>query len=194
MLFYIALPAACSSYTEISEATRHLSYGKTSPQCDSGIQVKWYRFTGSAGSSIQETCPPINRCNTDAPGWLNGNHPTVAEGEVSRTVCYHWGGSCCKWSNSIKVLNCGDFYVYELRPPPVCSLRYCGGDLGERLWYLFISSQQLTTMVDMVYVICSLSNDEEIRQSIFWSENPQLFSCLTLISLAMLKQIKLSRR
>ena len=29
-------------------------------------------------------CPPVQRCNIDATGWLNGGHPTVADGQVSR--------------------------------------------------------------------------------------------------------------
>ena len=72
------------------------------------------------------TCPDINRCNTDASGWLSEPHPSTLEGIVTRKVCYHWSGDCCNWSNTIQVLNCGGFYIYKLVPPPACQLRYCG--------------------------------------------------------------------
>ena len=29
-------------------------------------------------------CPPVQRCNIDATSWLNGGHPKVADGQVSR--------------------------------------------------------------------------------------------------------------
>ena len=50
----------------------------------------------------------------------------MAEGVVTRDVCYHWKSGCCQWTNNIQVKNCGAFYVYELQKTPVCFLRYCG--------------------------------------------------------------------
>ncbi len=80
---------------------------------------------------MAEECLPMYRCGTYAPGWLNGSHPTVAEGAVTRKVCYHgWdifkGFKCCYWSNIVKVKKCSGYYVYELEIPPNCPLRYCG--------------------------------------------------------------------
>ena len=68
------------------------------------------------------------RCGTARPGWLNGTHPTVAEGVVTRQVCYSSNSNCCYPSNIIKVKNCSSYSVYELqRPPPFFGcLRYCG--------------------------------------------------------------------
>lgn len=128
----IAANPACTGYVQLSMADRHVSsYNISIALCDSGIETQWYRFTGSAGTSMPESCPAELHCTTHAPGWLNGIHPTVAEGEVTRTVCYHYNGSCCYWSNTIKVLNCGAFYVYELKPTTGCSLRYCSTNVGE---------------------------------------------------------------
>ena len=89
----------------------------------------WYRFTGAAGDRMPTKCPKILRCGTHAPGWLNGSHPSVADGIVTRKVCFHWSNKCCRWSNNIRVKNCGAYYVYELQKPALgkaCSLRYCG--------------------------------------------------------------------
>ncbi|KAK3736078.1 hypothetical protein QZH41_006891 [Actinostola sp. cb2023] len=87
---------------------------------------KWYRFTGAAGSAMSTKCVPGRHCGSHAPGWLSGSHPTQAEGMVTRKVCFTWGNNCCRWNNSIRVRNCGEFYVYELGKTPLCNLRYCG--------------------------------------------------------------------
>ena len=74
------------------------------------------------------SCVPKNRCGTHATGWMNGAHPSVCQGKVTRRVCYNWNGNCCNWSNNIEVVNCGKYYVYKLSKPPACHLRYCGSD------------------------------------------------------------------
>jgi len=75
---------------------------------------------------------PTHHCGTHAPGWLNGLHPTVAEGAVKRKVCFHWSSNPCYWYRDIRVRNCGGYYVYELWRTPTCHLRYCGNnDLGQ---------------------------------------------------------------
>ena len=120
----------CSGYMWLTEANRRASY-KGDGKCDSRLKSGWYRFSSTAGSRMPDSCVPERRCNTDASGWLSGGHPSVAEGVVTRKVCFHWSGNCCYWDNgrwkkSIRVINCGGFYVYELGPTPECSLRYCG--------------------------------------------------------------------
>ena len=77
------------------------------------------------------------RCGTKYPGWLNGTHPTVAEGVVTRTVCYScYGGyeGYCWWRNIIKVKNCSSYYVYELQKLPNWPFRYCG-NAGTGKWH-----------------------------------------------------------
>ena len=75
---------------------------------------------------MSENCPQTHRCKANAPGWLEGSHPTVEQGEVTRKVCFTWNGTCCSWSSDIHVLNCGKFYVYKLVPPDSWQSRYCG--------------------------------------------------------------------
>lgn len=96
------------------------------PLCDDALSG-WYRFSGEAGNKMPESCVPIQHCNTRGPGWLNGSHPSVADGPVRRKVCFHsFLGKCCLQSTYIIVRNCGGFYVYKLHRPPSCNLRYCG--------------------------------------------------------------------
>ncbi|XP_067056311.1 uncharacterized protein [Acropora muricata] len=96
------------------------------PTCDRWLTRDWYRFTGLAGNRMPDKCVPVQRCGTLAPGWLQGGHPSVHAGVVSRMVCFSWGRDCCTWRSRISVRNCGDFYVYKLQNAPVCKLRYCG--------------------------------------------------------------------
>lgn len=116
----------------LDEADRGMSFsGLSEEKCDGQepdeiSSIAWYRIMGKAGDQIPENCVSINHCGTRAPGWLNGQHPTVEEGVVTREVCYNWNSNCCNWKNNIKIRNCGDFYVYQLQKPPTCSLRYCG--------------------------------------------------------------------
>ena len=46
------------------------------------------------------SCTPYWRCNADATGCMTSAHPTVAEGVVTRTVCFRWD-YCCYWSTNI---------------------------------------------------------------------------------------------
>ncbi|XP_015763752.1 PREDICTED: uncharacterized protein LOC107342772 isoform X3 [Acropora digitifera] len=95
-------------------------------QCDNYLPFGWYRFRGAAGTQMPTKCVAKNRCSSHAPGWLNASHPSVEDGIVTAKVCFHWSSGCCTWSTYIRVRNCSGFYVYELRPPPTCWLRYCG--------------------------------------------------------------------
>ena len=118
----------CQNYGSLNSGDRKITYSSHHDYCDSGLGPGWFRFEGSAGTRMPTSCPPTDRCSTDATGWLNGGHPTVADGQVSRQVCFHWVGNCCFWSTNIKVRNCGSYYVYYLNGTPgsACHLRYCG--------------------------------------------------------------------
>ena len=68
------------------------------------------------------------RCGTYRSGWLNGIHPRVEDGEVSRVVCFSDKHADCQHTNRISVKNCGYYYVYKLFQIPICPSRYCGVD------------------------------------------------------------------
>ena len=142
----------CNNYTVLSKEDRgqgHIVIN-SNYRCDRDDLVPgWYRFQGAAGDRMADKCVPAYHCGTEYPGWLNGTHPTVSEGVVTRRVCYphnryymywYWPSSCCHWSNNIRVRNCGDFFVYELQKPSHCDFRYCGnGSAGKLLCLLFLS-------------------------------------------------------
>ena len=117
----------CQNYTRLNNADRKITYGRNPRKCDIGIGPGWFRFEGSAGTRMPTSCTPIHRCGTDITGWLEGSHPTVGDGQVSRRVCFRYGG-CCAFSTDIFVRNCSSYYVYYLSGTPTCYARYCGTD------------------------------------------------------------------
>ena len=119
----------CTNYTVPSEADR--AQGNAQPphnRSDEGLVTGWYRFQGAAGDQMPDKCVLMYRCGTKNSGWLNGAHPTVAEGVVTRTVCYGSNRNCCGNSDIdiIKVKNCSSYYVYELHRTLYYRSRYCG--------------------------------------------------------------------
>ncbi|EDO44253.1 predicted protein [Nematostella vectensis] len=117
----------CSNYATLSNIDRSQNtHHNGNYLCDNGLGSGWYRISGNAGYRIPTSCVAKHYCTTHAPGWMTSPHPSVADGVVTRTVCYHWTTGCCEWSNNIRVRNCGEFYVYELNGTPHCYFRYCG--------------------------------------------------------------------
>ena len=92
--------------------------GSSHLKCDNTLAAGWYRFNSTAGSKMPAICIPKKRCNAHASGWLNGAHPSPQEGIVNRIVCFNWNSNCCNWQTSIRVRNCGLFYVYCQRQLP----------------------------------------------------------------------------
>lgn len=123
----------CKNYTVLSEADRAQASTSRGDLCDGSLLTGWYRFQGPAGDQMLDKCVPMYHCGAWFPGWLNGAHPTVDEGVVVRTACFHAGiNMCCATSNNIKVKNCSSYYVYELQKTYGCPLRYCGNaDAGK---------------------------------------------------------------
>ena len=104
------------------------------PLCDNGLANGWYRFEGDAGTRMLSKCVDRGKCGTTYPGWLDGAHPTMEEGEVDRQVCFgalsnsQSKKNCCNDPKHIKVKNCSSYYVYKLGSTRGCAQRYCGTD------------------------------------------------------------------
>ncbi|KAL1281666.1 hypothetical protein QQF64_000469 [Cirrhinus molitorella] len=119
----------CYNYTVLDNpwrATNRQSYYST---CDTSFTWRgWYRlFLYGLNVRISDTCVIKYRCGTNIPLWIRGGHPRVEDGVVIRDVCGHWDNYCCYYgSYPIKVKACpGNYYVYELVSPTVCSSAYC---------------------------------------------------------------------
>ncbi|VDI51717.1 Hypothetical predicted protein [Mytilus galloprovincialis] len=115
----------CSSHQQINDATRSVNYtlgSQESEQCDRLIIENWYRFQNDSNIPIE--CPPLLRCSSTGPIWINGRLP-VANNEVTLTVCQAGFVGCCEFNWQIRVRHCGSFNVFRLIPTPACPGRYC---------------------------------------------------------------------
>ncbi|XP_031421038.1 oncoprotein-induced transcript 3 protein-like [Clupea harengus] len=134
----------CHRYSVLDDAWRaanntiHDNYNIL--KCDTNVYWQgWYRmFYQGTDAHMPEYCVRMNRCGSHAPLWLNGTHPRVGEGIVTRQVCGHWkwGSSnaedCCNFANPpVRIKACpGNYYVYEFERPFYCYLAYCT-DVGD---------------------------------------------------------------
>ncbi|XP_066275398.1 oncoprotein-induced transcript 3 protein-like [Branchiostoma lanceolatum] len=120
-----------SVYRVLNEASRNVNHGLEVPaRCDQtqGFNGEWYRFMSPAGTQMPTQSPGRNDvCGTRAPIWMDGVHPTVADGEVSRRACAYWNGIRCAEQFTIQVKACsGGYYVYKLPMAPGGCTGYCG--------------------------------------------------------------------
>ncbi|XP_048026590.1 uncharacterized protein LOC125255412 isoform X4 [Megalobrama amblycephala] len=118
----------CFNYTSLDEPWRSTDNTYNNGMCDYNVQWNgWYRlFYNGQNAQMPESCVNQFRCGTDDPLWLNGPHPQLEDGVVTRQVCVpSWGGCCTYTSHPIRVKACpGDYYVYEFVKPPFCGA-YC---------------------------------------------------------------------
>ena len=75
----------------------------------------WYRFEEPAGTQIPETKVPYSHCGSLHGGWImTGKHPKSTGTTVDAEVCFSGIISGCASTISIKIHNCGSYYVYHL--------------------------------------------------------------------------------
>jgi len=114
----------------MTDAERKYGYNKQTghSKCDNELANKgWHRFQGAAGKKMATKSPGFKKCGADFPAWLNGAHPTVAEGTVRRYVCINKGGECGARS-VVDAKNCTSYYVYKFYFANACNFCYCGTD------------------------------------------------------------------
>lgn len=125
--------SCCKTHRKINEPRRSAnSVWKSGqmPLCDRDFQRGWYRFTSFVGQKMPERRVPINHCGTQAPIWLDGVHPTKPGENVVRKACinvFELSNGCYE-ALYINITNCGDHFVYYLRPPWYCAAAYCAGE------------------------------------------------------------------
>ncbi|XP_037400167.1 uncharacterized protein LOC108435028 [Pygocentrus nattereri] len=118
----------CSNYTVLNQPWRATNQSWYYV-CDQAFEWSgWYRLL-YYGMNIRmpEVCS--SGCSTVISLWLNGSHPQIQDGIVTRQICGNTGGICCSSSystTSIRVKACpGNFSVYEFIKPVSCISAYC---------------------------------------------------------------------
>ena len=130
-------PCEDIDYDILDDAKRSRNYnnanGFASPRCDSSNVLgdwtggnSWYRFQEPAGTQLANSTVSVKHCGTNAPGWLNGAHPSVLGENVIRQVCFSWVGNSCFTSTNVEIKKCGGYYLYKLNTVPICDIKYCG--------------------------------------------------------------------
>lgn len=126
-----------TTYKSINEprrSTKAVWKAGEKPLCDRGLLLGWYRFTSYTGGKIPEWKVPEDHCGTQAPVWLNGKHPEIKGENVVREACIHVLGDGCWERFDINITNCGDYFVYYLRPFYYCAVAYCAGENCHKYW------------------------------------------------------------
>ena len=130
------VPNVCHDldYMILSDSSRNINHVTDSHFCDDFDSLSsspdwrgpgWYRIMGPAGTQLPEEIVEMYHCGTSATGWLNGTHRIVFNEIVDRQVCFSIHEEPCRYQSAIQVLNCGDFFLYNLESTPTCILRYC---------------------------------------------------------------------
>ena len=142
----------CSNitYTTIDDIRRSTAYDTTTDLCDRGVikDGSWYRFKSAAGDKMPESNPGTNHCGTFIPIWMNGNHPARLGETVSRDACApvpFRRPPGCGVEFAIKVVNCGGFFLYQLKEPKYCNYAYCAGRL--KVGYFLIWQRMRVTVL-----------------------------------------------
>jgi len=127
---FICLVDGCRHYQNLTDAERKYDNAVISPgKCDDELRNKgWHRFQGAAGTKMATESPGFRKCGAAFPAWLNGAHPTVAEGTVRRHVCINKHNEVCREQSFVDVRNCTSYYVYKFYGFSDCDFRYCGTD------------------------------------------------------------------
>ncbi|XP_026104309.1 uncharacterized protein LOC113075866 [Carassius auratus] len=117
----------CYNYNSLNETWRATDnpYDSNYRRCDNF--QGWYRlFYNGQSAQMPESCVNQYMCGTYYPMWLNGSHPRLEDGVVTRQVCASgWRGCCTYRSLPIQVKACpGNYYVYEFVRPVICGV-YC---------------------------------------------------------------------
>nr|XP_021336104.1 uncharacterized protein zmp:0000001031 isoform X2 [Danio rerio] len=119
----------CYNYESLDRPWRANNESGDSLCDDSFTWRGWYRlFYFGMDIRMPETCTTGLNCNTYTNLVLDGPHPQIEDGVVTREVCgsSYWSGCCDSKSIPIRVKACpGNYYVYELVRPQMGCSGYC---------------------------------------------------------------------
>ena len=84
----------------------------------------------------------------------------VAEGIASGTTCFVWENNDCHWKRTIRIKNCGQYFVYQLPRPPAVFSRYCTTKYGigskQTINHHHTCHPLCSYVIKIITVICSI--------------------------------------
>ena len=120
----------CNNYTSLDQPWRGTNETGGFNSDSNVVWSGWYRLYYNGRSvRMPESCVSRSRCGSDVTLWLNGSHPRIEDGLVTRQVCGRLESDCCYYrSTPIRVKACpGNYYVYEFVRPKYFFAAYCAG-------------------------------------------------------------------
>ncbi|KAI4899389.1 hypothetical protein NFI96_002372 [Prochilodus magdalenae] len=137
----------CNNYTSLDQPWRaNNEVGLKIHDAHFNSWNGWYRlFNYGMDIHMADSCVPTSRCGTVYTLWLNGPHPQIEDGVVTRQVCGNQGGRCCFFQFfGIQVKACpNNYYVYEIVNP----YKY----FGNEYYYYYYSNRHMYYESGMAY-------------------------------------------
>jgi len=100
----------------------------------------WYRFSATSGLELASRCYADkgwagSTCSSRIfRGWIDDSAGVPGRGRSVRRVCFSYARECsCSFYTSLMVRNCGGFFVYRVKRPPIEGAAYCGVPQGSVL-------------------------------------------------------------
>ena len=125
------------NYKFLNESDRSILINSNVDKCDAtdlDEQWGWFRVSGDAGNALASNLPPSDSCNGGVRAYLVDDHPSYGVGDLTLTLCMASKNNNCLNRKSLAVMNCGEFYLYNLFRIRSCSSngwRYCTNGIGK---------------------------------------------------------------
>ncbi|XP_028515350.1 oncoprotein-induced transcript 3 protein-like [Exaiptasia diaphana] len=117
--------SACLQNTLREDHSRSVEYdvGSGHPSDrETFIRRRWYRIQNKKAARIVTSCPAPGSCGAKAPGWLNGQYPSLEAGIKEMEICYNTGADCCGRNATVYVRQCYGYPVFMFDNVPEKSL------------------------------------------------------------------------
>ena len=125
------------NYKFLNESDRSILINSNVDKCDAtdlDEQWGWFRVSGDAGNALASNLPPSSSCNGGVRAYLVDDHPSYGVGDLTLTLCMASKNNNCLNRKSLAVMNCGEFYLYNLFRIRSCASngwRYCTNGIGK---------------------------------------------------------------
>ena len=135
----LPLLAQCISAINFTESWRLDHKGRKirpdgTRNCDtrqlSSNKGTWFRFSGSGGTHLLESCLPDYSCGSQIGFWSDEAKPKLETGNFTKVKVYgSWTGGCKEYKIDLTVGRCSerpDDYIYQYNGGSICGGSFCG--------------------------------------------------------------------
>lgn len=103
----------CMNYQLLNGDSRLSTINSTGAFVTDRWNIGWFRYNGSVGLKMKESCVGPVKCGSAEPFSINGTHPAIGEGVVMMPLLANTVSGCVA-AGTIPVKACsGGYYVYK---------------------------------------------------------------------------------